>query len=156
MKKTIFFLSLMLLAFVSFSMADNLTDTLPKQDSTIVNTQTIDLPIKPETGNVGNMLGYIICVVVVIVARILPMFKKVQDFFGGINSPLIQRWLSETSKFMIKLNSFSLVATVVITSLLSMNILTGYWVDILTTLNIAFIAIAGLTVVTTNNPNLQK
>ena len=81
----------------------------------------------------------------------LSWIKKLQN----INNPIIQRLVSETSSFIVKIQVICGSIAVIIPILLSMDIFGLYWASILQNIEVAVLAIVGFSLFTTKKPELQ-
>lgn len=135
-----------------------LIEQIAIQDSTIkaandTIAQYKSIPVKPNAGSTPfAWINWVIALIVFIVLWFLSKLK----YLSTIQVPLIQRFASETSTFIKKIQAGCLTLSVLIPILIEMGIFTGYWLSILTNIEIAVLAIAGFTLFTTKNARLQK
>ena len=141
---------------VSYDTLTNMEKTavLLEKDS-IINSQNEliqKLPVKPEVNAKPiQWVDYIIAILSILVVWGLSWIKKLQN----INNPIIQRLVSETSSFIVKIQVICGSIAVIIPVLLSMDIFGLYWSSILQNIEVAVLAIVGFSLFTTKKPELQ-
>ena len=141
---------------VSYDTLTNIEKTavLLEKDS-IINSQNEliqKLPVKPEVNAKPiQWVDYIIAILSILVVWGLSWVKKLQN----INNPIIQRLVSETSSFIVKIQVICGSIAVIIPILLSMDIFGLYWSSILQNIEVAVLAIVGFSLFTTKKPELQ-
>lgn len=123
-------------------------DTIAKKETIIK-----ELPVKPAEGSEPiAWIDYIIALAAFLVLWILSKLKYLQ----GIEIPIIQRLVSETSAFIKKIQNICLTISTLIPVLMSLGVITGYTASILGNIEIICLGILGFTMFTTKKPELQK
>jgi len=140
----------------------NLSLRIIQQDSTIKalkdtitakNVIIKTVPQKPETGSKPiAWIDYFIALGAFIILWFLSKLKYLQT----INVPIIQRFVSETSSFINKIQQICVVFSVIIPIIIGLGVFSGYVLSIFGNFEIIFLSIAGFTLFTTKRPDLQK
>ena len=141
-------LDLSLLIVQQDSTIKALKDTVAAKDVVIKA-----LPQKPEAGSKPiAWIDYIIAVGAFIMLWFLSKLKYLQT----INIPIIQRFVSETSSFINRIQQICVVISIIIPIIIGLGLFSGYILSILGNIEIIVLAIAGFTLFTTKRPDLQK
>lgn len=130
------------------------TNALLEKDSVIREQNELiqKLPVKPEVNAKPiQWIDYVIAIISILIVWGLSWIKKLQN----INNPIIQRLVSETSSFIVKIQVICGSIAVIIPVLLSMDVFGLYWSSILQNIEVAVLAIVGFSLFTTKKPELQ-
>jgi len=111
-----------------------------------------DLLKKPAQGSSPMAwLNYLLGLFAIGIVWALSFIKK----FEKSTSPLIQRWIGETSDFIKRIQKICLPVSVAIPAILGTGIFTGDIATILGTIEIITLSILGFSLFTTKSPELQ-
>lgn len=118
-------------------------------DSIISDTvnNIINLPIitKPTNGNVINWSYWIVMTIGITIMSLLPKIKPIYDLLNKSNNTLIQRWISDASKFMSNVHYGSLAISGIIVTIVLPLVGNDYIGEYIRNFNLLLIGISGVT-----------
>lgn len=129
-----------------------LTDTASKA-AVLTDVYTVNKPV--DTSSVWDWLGYVIGIAAIIILKGISQWKALQYS----SSPLIQRFIAETSTFLKRVQKQSLILTGILSGILLANqqgqFLAPITLSIINNLNVICLSISGLILFTSKNPEHQ-